>query len=51
MFANLMDSFAFGDSIPFVRVGWVIATIALASFTVLMVVKLGRPGPIQKTSE
>ncbi len=45
--ANIVDAFALADSTPFVRVGWVIITIALVSFTVLMVVNLARSGPSQ----
>ena len=46
--ANFVDAFALADSTPFVRVGWVIVTIVLGSFTVLMVVNLA---PSQKISE
>lgn len=46
---NLMDAFAFGDSTRLVQIGWVIVTVALVSFTVLMFSKLARLGSSTET--
>lgn len=49
--ANLVDAFALGDSTPLLQIGWVIVTLALVSFTVLLFIKLARPEPSRQTSE